>query len=236
MSSSPRQKNHPEETPPNVLSGGSPLIPTHGSPGVPQSVWLPPTGAVTAPAVTGSLLPVWALGRACAQFAPAGGPAAVLLPPGPGHAERTARPTTDAPGWLSAAAPVELAEVGRARLALALLLADPAPAGPPAALAPADTAAWFLAQIRAALRPEGVLLIHTHPVHTDTALIDPAGALLRAAQTAGLAYLQHLIVVHHRLTLPPAVRARRRAATTRAVHTRVHTDMYVLLDPTGEIA
>jgi hypothetical protein len=232
----PRSPHHKEtHARADIGRGGSPLIPTHGSPGVPQSVWLPPAGATTTPALAGSTLPGWALERACTQFAPQGGPAAVLLPPGPGYGERTARPTRAAPGWLSAAAPVELADVGRARLALALLLAEPTPTGEIFASIRPQAAAGFFAQIRAALRPGGVLLIHTHPAHTIEGLRDPAGALLRAARTAGLAYLQHLVLVHHRPTLADPGRTRRCAAP-RPVHARVHTDLYLLLEENGATA
>ena len=224
---------HKTHAPADIDRSGSLLIPTHGSPGVPHSVWLPPAGAATTPALAGSTLPGWAVERACAQFAPRGGPAAVLLPPGSGYAERTARPTGHAPGWLSAATPVDLAEAGRARLALALLLAEPRRADEVAILREPSRAAAFFAEIRAALRPGAPLLIHTRPLHTETGLLDPAGALLRAARTAGFAYLQHLVLVHHRLTRPGS--ARRCAATHRPAHARVHTDLYaLLLEPNGE--
>lgn len=227
---------HEKNAQPDIGRGGSPLIPTHGSPGVPHSVWLPPAGAATAPALAGSTLPGWALERACAQFAPHGGPAAVLLPPGPGHAERTARPTDAAPGWLSIAAPVDLADVGRARLALALLLAEPTPTGAVFASNRPEAVAGFFAQIRAALRPGGMLLIHTHPMHTEAGLLDPAGALLRAARAAGLTYLQHLVLVHHRLTPQSSTRPVRNCAVVHGpAHARVHTDLYaLLLESNGE--
>lgn len=229
MSVSPSTRR-PGNTPHRVYREGSPLIPTHGSPGIPHSVWLPPENAVTSPALAGSVLPAWALERACAQFAPAGGPAAVLLPRGPGYTERTAHPTGAAPGWLGAAASVELADAGRARLALALVLADPAPGGTPQ---PPEVPGFF-AEIRAALRPGAVLLIHTHPAHTKAGLLDPAAGLLRVAQAAGFAYLQHLVLVHHPLTAPaPPPAARRCAADPGAVHHRVHSDLYVLSDANG---
>ncbi len=215
--------------PRGVSRGGSPLIATHGSPGVPHSVWLPPHNADRSPAVTGSVLPGWALERACAQFAPAGGPAAVLLPPGPGYTERTARATGAAPGWLGAAEPVELADAGRARLALALLLADPNPDGAPEP----EKLAGFFAEIRAALRPGAVLLVHTHPAHTKVGMHDPAAGLLRAARTAGFAYLQHLVLVHHPLTDSASPRALRGDAHPGAAHRRVHSDLYALTDANG---
>jgi hypothetical protein len=229
MSASPSLRR-PGNTPNRVYRDGSPLIPTHGSPGIPHSVWLPPENAVHSPALAGSVLPVWALERACAQFAPTGGPAAVLLPPGPGHRERTAHATGAAPGWLGAAQPVDLADAGRSRLALALVLADPAPGG---ATRPRELAGFF-AEIRAALRPHAVLLIHTHPAHTKAGLLDPAGDLLRAAHTAGLAYLQHLVLVHHTLAAPALPRANRRCAVDPGpVHLRVHSDLYALTDANG---
>jgi hypothetical protein len=154
----------------------------------------------------------------------------VLLPPGPGLAERTAHATGAAPGWLGAAQPVELADAGRARVALALVLADPAPGG---TRQPRELAGFF-AEIRAALRPGAVLLIHTHPAHTKTELLDPGGALLRAAQAAGFTYLQHLVLVHHRLNAPaPPPAARRCAPGPGPVHRRAHSDLYALLDANG---
>ena len=229
MSVSPSQRRT-GNTPHRVSRGGSPLIPTHGSPGVPHSVWLPPRGAVGSPAVAGSVLPGWALERACAQFAPTGGPAAVLLPPGPGYTERTARATGAAPGWLGAAQPVELADAGRARLALALalalVLADPNPGG----TSEPEKLAGFFAEIRAALRPGAVLLVHTHPTHTEAGMHDPAAGLLRAARTAGFTYLQHLILVHHPLTDSALPRVLRGTAQPGAAHRRVHSDLYALTD------
>ena len=216
------------KTPAGISPCTCALIPTHGSPGVPHSVWLPPRDAVRAPAVAGSALPVWALERACAQFAPTGGTAAVLHPPGPGHTERTARATDAAPAWLATAPAADLADTGRARLALALVLADPAP-GP---LAATELLPGFFAEIRAALRPRAVLLIHTHPAHTKDGMHDPAGELLPAARTAGLAYLQHLVLVHHPLNAVTPHRARPTAPHS-PVHRRVHTDLYALTDANG---
>lgn len=192
-------------------------------------MWLPPRGAVRCPAVAGSTLPVWALERACAQFAPAGGPAALLRPPGPGHTEAAAQPTDAAPTWLAAAQQVELAEAGRARLALALVLADPAPG----ALTATESLPAFFAEIRAALRPGALLLIHTHPTHTKHGMHDPAGQLLRAARTAGLAYLQHLVLVHHPLPAPAAPQRAAQSAGRGPAHRRVHTDLYALTDANG---
>lgn len=228
MSVSPSTRR-PGNTPHRVYRDGSPLIPTHGSPGVPHSVWLPPQNAVISTALTDSVLPVWALERACAQFAPTGGPAAVLRPPGPGYSERTAHATGAAPGWLGAAETVELADAGRARLALALVLADPAPGG----TTRTQELAGFFAEIRAALRPGAVLLIHTHPAHTKDGMHDPAGVLLRAARAAGFAYLQHLVLVHHALAAPAPPRAHRCAADPGPVHRRVHSDLYALTDANG---
>lgn len=227
--SAPHSKHHTGKTPAGIPPRTCALIPTHGSPGVPHSVWLPPRRAVRAPAVAGSALPVWALERACAQFAPTGGPAAVLRPPGPGHAERTARATDAAPAWLAAAPALDLADAGRARLALALVLADPTPDAPAAT----ELLPGFFAEIRAALRPGAVLLIHTHPAHTKDGMHDPAGELLRAARTAGFAYLQHLVLVHHRLPAPAEMHRIRHTAPRSPAHHRVHSDLYALTDANG---
>jgi len=226
--SAPHSTHRAGKTPAGISPRTCALIPTHGSPGVPHSVWLPPRDAVRAPAVAGSALPVWALERACAQFAPSGGPAAVLHPPGPGHAERTARATDAAPAWLAAAPAVDLADTGRARLALALVLADPTPG----TRAASELLPGFFAEIRAALRPGALLLVHTHPAHTKDGMHDPAGELLRAARTAGLAYLQHLVLVHHPLTAVAPHRAHRLAPGGPA-HRRVHSDLYALTDANG---
>jgi hypothetical protein len=228
LMSAPHATPHTGKTPAGISPRTCALVPTHGSPGVPHSVWLPPHGAVRAPAVAGSALPVWALERACAQFAPSGGPAAVLRPPGPGHTERTARATDAAPAWLATALAVDLADTGRARLDLALMLADPAP-GP---LAATELLPGFFAEIRAALRPGAVLLIHTHPAHTKDGMHEPAGELLHAARTAGFAYLQHLVLVHHPLSAIAPHRARLTAPRS-PVHRRVHSDLYALTDANG---
>jgi hypothetical protein len=227
--SAPHSAHHTRENSAGISPRIYALVPTHGSPGVPHSVWLPPRRAERAPAVAGSALPVWALERACAQFAPTGGPAAVLRPPGPGHAEPAAQPTDAAPAWLAAAQQVELADAGRARLALALVLADPEPG----ALAATEVLPGFFAEIRAALRPGALLLIHTHPTHTKNAMHDPAGDLLPAARAAGFAYLQHLVLVHHPLTAPAIPRRIRHTAPGHPAHRRVHSDLYALTDPNG---
>jgi hypothetical protein len=226
MSVSPSTHRNTHHGPPGT-SHGTVLIPTHGSPGIPHSVWLPPKNASHSPAFTGSALPAWALDRACAQFAPQGGPAALLLPPGPGYTERTAHPTGAAPAWLAAAQPADLADTGRARLALALVLADPTP---DMATDPQHMAGFF-AEIRAALRPDAPLLIHTHPQHTKDGMHDPAGTLLHAARAAGFVYTQHLVLVHHRLITPPPTRRAHRAPQHGPVHRRAHSDLYLLTTP-----
>lgn len=225
--SAPCSTHHTGNTPAGISLRTCALVPTHGSPGVPHSVWLPPCRAERAAAVAGSALPVWALERACAQFAPTGGPAAVLRPPGPGHVERTARATDAAPAWLATAPAVDLADAGRARLALALVLADPAPS------ALTELLPGFFAEIRAALRPGALLLIHTHPAHTKDGMHDPAADLLPAARTAGFAYLQHLVLVHHPLPAPATPHRAHRQAPGGAAHRRVHSDLYALTDPSG---
>lgn len=198
------------------------VIPMHGSPGVPNTIWRPPQNADHSPALCGSVLPAWALDRACARFAPHGGAAAVLLPPGPGDTERTARPTGAAPGWLGAAQPVDLADAGRARIALALLLADPIlGSGPQSGALPG-----FFAEIRAALQPGALLLIHTHPIHTTVGPLDPAGRLLRAGRAAGLRPVQRITILHQQPAAAPC--AHRRCTAPAPVYRPMRSDLYAL--------
>ena len=75
--------------------------------------------------------------------------------------------------------------------------------------------------------------IHTHPLHTTDGMRDPAGALLRAARTAGFAYTQHLVLVHHPLTAPLPPHPTRRPAAHGPAHRRVHSDLYLLTTPAG---
>lgn len=200
------------------------LIATHGSPGVPHTVWLAPKGAIKSPIAPGTSLPVWALERACAQFAPTGGHAAVLFGPGPARTDQTPQPGALAPGWLHGAEHTDLSDPQAPALTLALVLADPAPYEADAHDA---LAAGFYRQIAAALRPGGVLLVHTHPHHTAAGLLDPAAALIRAARAAGLAYTQHLVLVHHRLDAHTAARfAQPRQRPVAPVHRRAHSDLY----------
>lgn len=220
---------------PNAIPGHERnLIATHGSPGVPHTVWLAPRNAIKSPIATGTSLPVWALERACAQFAPAGGAAAVLFGPGPAHTDQAPQPGALAPGWLQGAEHTDLSDEQQSpALTLAVVLADPAPYEAD----PSDTlAAGFYRQLAAALRPGGVLLVHTHPHHTAAGLLDPAAALIRAARAAGLAYTQHLVLVHHRLDARTSARfAQPRHLPVAPVHRRAHTDLYAFTPrPAGE--
>ncbi|MBS2967009.1 hypothetical protein KGA66_28505 [Actinocrinis puniceicyclus] len=204
------------------------LIPTHGSPGVPHTVWLAPHGCTKSPIAAETSLPLWALERACAQFAPRGGNAAVLFGPGPAHTDQLPEPTRLAPDWLRAAEHTDLDEIRpparTLTLTLALVLADPTPHEPDPDPRCAET---FYRSLAAALRRDGIVLVHTHPHHTTTGLTDPAAAHIRAARAAGLLYTQHLVLVHHRLDTPTAARIRRPWLRPAApVHRRVHTDLY----------
>jgi hypothetical protein len=208
------------------VSGRSTLvIPTHGSPGVPHSVWLPPNRVIKAPAVADTVLPVWALDRIRAQFAPDGGHAAVLFGPGPARTAQSPHPTALAPDWLAAAEPVDLTESPAAPLLrLAVVLAEPLPHEPDPDPA---TAALFYRELATALAPGGVVVVHTHPHHTRAGLTDPAGGIVRAARAAGFTYLQHLVVVQHRLGARTARRfTHPRQRPVAPVHRRIHTDLY----------
>jgi len=210
------------------------LIATHGSPGVPHTVWLAPKNAIKSPIAAGTSLPVWALNRACAQFAPTGGQAAVLFGPGPARTDQAPEPGALAPGWLQSAEHTDLFDAQAASaLTLAVVLADPAPyeADPHDALA-----AGFYRQIATALRPGGVLLVHTHPHHAASGLLDPAAATIRAARAAGLLYAQHLVLVHHRLDARTGARfAQPRQLPVAPIHRRAHTDLYAFTPrPVGE--
>lgn len=204
-------------------------VPTGGSRGVPHSVWLAPRPAVKAPVARETSLPVWALERALAQYAPHGGYALVLHGPGPARTDTAPTPGALAPDWLRAGEHTDLADTRGPAARLILVLADPLPHEPDPA---PHTAVAFYRDLRARLHPGGVLLVHTHPHHTAAGLHDPAGAAIRAARTAGLAYTQHTVLVHHPLTTrtsPRFTHPRQRPATP--VHRRTHTDLYTLTHP-----
>lgn len=203
------------------------LVADGGSPGLGHSVWLPPAGALAAPVFVESELPVWALERIAAQFAPQGGRFGVCHGPGPARSELDPTLSQWAPRWLSAA---ELCRPTDQPLHLdvALVIADPCAFEPEATN---EVASQFWGTLERALRSGGIALVHTHQHHSQSGLIDPAGALVRDATRAGLGYLQHVVLVHTRLlTKPlgaadPAARDAPAIGRHRPVHRRAHTDL-----------
>lgn len=203
------------------------LVADGGSPGVGHSVWLAAAGAVSAPAFVESELPVWALERIAVQFAAAGARFGVCHGPGPARTGLAPVPGVLAPGWLAGA---ELYRpTGQVpTLDLALVLADPCAFEPAPTL---EVTRPFWRTLREAVRPGGLVLVHTHQGHDKAGLVDPVGALVRDASRAGLGYLQHLVLVHTRLmgqslaAADPVVRRAPAVGPHRPVHRRVHTDL-----------
>ncbi|WP_051451482.1 hypothetical protein [Actinospica robiniae] len=179
--------------------------------------------------VNESELPVWALTRITAQFLPDGGELGLCHGPGPGRTGLDVTPTDWAPEWMNAAQLYHGAEriFG---LDAALVIADPLDYEPTAAL---DVAVPFFRVLREAVRPGGVVLVHTHQATDLDGLPDPTGSYVRHARHAGLGYLQHHVIVHTRLLAEPlsardhAPRNPPRHAKAQPRHRRVHSDLLV---------
>lgn len=197
-----------------------------GSPQIAHSVWMAPAGAVHAPAFAECELPAWALERIAAQFAPNGARFGVCHGPGPARTGLDPTPTAWAPEWLSGAELYGSNETPPT-LDLALVIADPCEFEPEVTW---DIAGPFWRTFGQAVRPGGLLLVHTHQHHDRAGLIDPAGRLVADATRAGLGYLQHHVLIHTRLlgeplgAADPAPRHAPEIGGRRPVHRRVHTD------------
>lgn len=207
------------------------FVPDGGSPGIGHSVWLPPAGGPTAPAVNESELPTWALMRIAAQFLPNGGHLGVSHGPGPGRTGLDVIPTDWAPEWINTGTLFHGAEPIRG-LDAALVIADPLEYEPTAA---PDTALPYFRVLREAVGPGGVVLVHTHQATDQAGMLGPSGPYVQQARRAGLGYLQHFVVVHTRLLAEPlsardgAERNPPRHARIRPRHRRVHSDLLAFL-------
>lgn len=207
------------------------LIADGGSPGLGHSVWLPPAGAVAAPAFGESKLPTWALERIAAQFAPHGARFGVCHGPGPARTGLDPASSAFAPTWLTGA------ELYRSTdqpptLDLALVIADPCDFETEPTL---EVTRPFWRTLGEAVKPGGLVLVHTHQHHDQAGLLDPAGAVVRDASRAGLGYLQHIALVHGRLmseplgAADPVPRHAPAIGGRRPVHRRVHTDLLAFI-------
>jgi SAM-dependent methyltransferase len=208
-------------------------LPDAGSPGAPHSVWIAPPRAIKSPLASGTELPLWAFEAACGEYAPHGGAIAVMAGPAAFLATGHLAPLALAPGWLHAAEEVELPAPDVEPVALAVVLDDPPDELGVETCQRADwyhqRAARFYREVHDALAPGGIALVHTHTLPTDHGLHDPAAVIIRAAQAAGLGYLQHVVIVHTRLDAPTTPRYRAPAQQpVSPVCRRVHSDLYVL--------
>jgi hypothetical protein len=197
----------------------------HDATGVPHTVWLAPPQAIRSPLTDTTTLPIWAAYRAVAEYAHPG--ARLLLATGPTGDPLQARPSALAPNWLHTAETVHLPDELDTTDAvdLALVLDDPPEYTDPAA----HHSPGYYRTLRTALRPRGILLIHTHTRHTRTGLHDPASLILPAAQDAGFGYLQHLVLVHQHLDTPTSRRYKPPAQWPQPPRCRrIHSDLYVL--------
>ena len=205
--------------------------PDGGSPGISHSVWLPPAGGPTSPAVNETELPTWALVRIAAQFLPNGGQIGISHGPGPGRTGLDVNPTDWAPEWMNAGQVFHGAEP-ITHLDVALVIGDPLEYEPVAT--PQVAAAYFRA-LREAVGPGGLVLVHTHQATDQAGMLDPAGPYVQHARAAGLGYLQHFVIVHTRLLTEPlsacdsAERRPPRHAKIRPRHRRVHSDLLAFL-------
>jgi hypothetical protein len=209
-------------------------LPDAGSPGAPHSVWIAPQHAIKSPVAENTELPVWAFEAACREYAPNGGAVAVMTgPTAPFDAEVI--PAGLAPAWLQTAEEVELPAPRTAPVALAVVLDDP-PDYPD--LIGRDREGWhrdrvaeFYRDVHAALAPGGIAIVHTHTAPTASGLFDPAATTIRAAQAAGLGYLQHVVIVHTRLDVATTPRYRTPdQSPVPPVCRRAHSDLYVLTE------
>jgi hypothetical protein len=214
-------------------AGAHRRLPDAGSPDAPHSVWIAPPHAIKSPVAENTELPVWAFETACHEYAPHGGAVAVMTGPTPPYNAETL-PTELAPGWLHAAEQVELPAPRVEPVKLAIVLDDPPPYPD---LIGRDREGWhrdrveqFYRDLHAALTPGGIALVHTHTAPAGAGLFDPAATTIREAQRAGLAYLQHIVVVHTRLDAPttPRYRAPQQSPLPPTCR-RVHSDLYVLV-------
>ena len=212
-------------------------LPDAGSPGAPHSVWIAPHRAIKSPVAENTELPTWAFDAACREYAPHGGAIAVLAGPTAPY-DAGPVPAELAPNWLRTAEQVDLPAPGTPPVALALVLDDPPPYPD---LIGRDREGWhrdrvdaFYRDLAAALGPGGIALVHTHTEPTATGLFDPAASTIRAAQAAGLGYLQHVVIVHTRLDAPTTPRYRApEQSPVPPVCRRVHSDLYAFANPTG---
>lgn len=215
--------------PPTVNPGH--FIPDGGSPGIGHSVWLPPAGGPAAPVIDESELPTWALMRIAAQFLPNGGELGISHGPGPARTGLDVIPTDWAPQWMNTGQLFHGAEPIRG-LDAALVIADPLDHEQPTTL---DAAVPYFRTLREGVRPEGVVLVHTHQATDQDGTLDPSGPCIQAARHAGLGYLQHFVIVHTRLLAEPlsardaAERTPPRHARIRPRHRRVHSDLLAFL-------
>ena len=219
---------HPDTRPPAGRA-----LPDAGSPGAPHSVWIAPPHAIKTPIADGTELPIWAFEAACHEYTPRGGAIAVIAGP-TAPFDATLNPTGLAPAWLQDAEQVELPAPGAEPVALAVVLDDPPPYPD---MIERDRSPWhrervarFYHDLRVMLAPGGIALVHTHTQPTARGLFDPAATTLRAAQAAGLGYLQHVVLVHNRLDAPTS--ARYRAPGQKPVPPacrRAHSDLYVII-------
>ncbi len=110
----------------------------------------------------------------------------------------------------------------------ALVIADPLDHEP---TTPPDAAAAYFRALREAVRPGGIVLVHTHQATDHAGMLDPSGPAIQQAKAAGLGYLQHFVIVHTRLLAEPlstrdaAERNPPRHAKIRPRHRRVHSDL-----------
>lgn len=207
------------------------FVPDGGSPGISHSVWVPPAAGPAAPAVNESELPTWALVRIAAQFLPNGGHLGISHGPGPGRACLDIVPTGWAPEWANAGTLFHGSEPIRG-LDAALVIADPLEYEPTAAL---ETAVSYFRELREAVGPGGVVLVHTHQATDQAGMLDPSGPHIQHARRAGLGYLQHFVIVHTQLLTEPlsardtAERNPPRHAKAQPRHRRVHSDLLAFL-------
>ncbi|MFL6072448.1 MAG: hypothetical protein ACJ73S_03525 [Mycobacteriales bacterium] len=124
--------------------------------------------------------------------------------------------------------------LGNVRLVIALAANEHGqPTAPPPSL--------YTASVRL-LAAGGVLAIHTasHPTPAGDAMTHPHGQIVTDAHTAGLSYLQHIVILHtpiHRGRLQPPSQqgaAPPPSRTGQYLHQTIHSDLLVFTPPVDE--
>ncbi|MDI5973711.1 hypothetical protein POF50_030970 [Streptomyces sp. SL13] len=168
------------------------------TPSLPTTVWLPAPGDPDAVPGVGLVLPDWAIEKIRTEFTarPGRRPLPLLrfsiTDTAPGMDARTPCVTYGALDGPSCATALLLAELHPDTLPTQL----PVPACGEMPGAMENGWPGFFHRAHRLLPVDGLLLLATRQHRDDGILVDPLGALVACARTAGFRYLQHIVVAH----------------------------------------